>query len=299
MSDDPFLLTIAPVTHDLGGFRVHRTLPSPARTMVGPFIFFDQMGPARLAPGNGIDVRPHPHINLATVTYLFEGAIDHRDSLGTFATIAPGAVNLMTAGAGIVHSERSPAALRPDGPLLSGIQTWLALPDGREEIDPAFEHMPADALPVIEAGGASARIIMGSLWGATSPVTAHAPTIYADIALRPGAAVPIDAEADERALYVAEGEATLDGVPLVPMTLYVLRPGHAATLRSATGGRAMLAGGGAFATKRHVWWNFVSSSRERIEQAKVDWREGRFAAVPGEGVESIPIPSVPLTVSYP
>ncbi len=299
MTDDPFLQTLEPVTHDLGGFKVHRTLPARERTMVGPFIFYDQMGPARLPAGNGIDVRPHPHINLATVTYLFDGAIDHRDSLGTCATITPGAVNLMTAGSGIVHSERSPASLRPDGPVLSGIQTWLALPDGREEIDPAFEHVAAGALPVIESGGATARVIMGSLWGETSPVTAHAPTIYADIALAPGAAIPIDAQADERALYVADGEATLDGLPLKAMTLYVLRPGHAATLRSATGGRVMLAGGGASATKRHVWWNFVSSSRDRIRQAKADWTAGRFPTVPGDEAEHIPLPEVPLTVSYP
>ncbi len=299
MSDDLILQTILPVTHDLGGFKVHRTLPSRPRTMVGPFIFFDQMGPATLAPGTGIDVRPHPHINLSTVTYLFGGAIDHRDSLGTFATIEAGAVNLMTAGTGIVHSERSPAGARAAGPELSGIQTWLALPDGREEIDPAFEHMPAAAIPVIEGGGATARVVMGTLWGATSPVTAYAPTVYADILLAPGGSIPIDAEADERALYVASGDASLDGMTLEPMTLYVLRPGTRATLRSSGGGRVMLAGGGAFTTPRHVWWNFVSSSRERINQAKDDWKAGRFPVVPDDAEEFIPIPEVPLTVSYP
>jgi redox-sensitive bicupin YhaK (pirin superfamily) len=297
--DDLILQTIRPVTHDLGGFKVHRTLPSRPRTMVGPFVFFDQMGPATLAPGDGIDVRPHPHINLSTVTYLFEGAIDHRDSLGTLATIQAGAVNLMTAGRGIVHSERSPADVRPGGPALSGIQTWLALPDGKEEIDPAFEHVAADAMPVIAAGGATAQVVMGTLWGETSPVTAHAPTIYADIVLQPGASIPIDADADERAVYVALGEASLDGMPLAPQTLYVLRPGIAATLRSDLGGRVMLAGGGAFATPRHVWWNFVSSSRDRINEAKADWKAGRFPVVPGDSEESIPIPEVPLTVSYP
>ena len=299
MTADLILRTIAPATHDLGGFKVHRTLPSRGRTMVGPFLFFDQMGPARLAAGEGIDVRPHPHINLSTVTYLFDGAVDHRDSLGTFATIAPGAVNLMTAGRGIVHSERSPAAERAAGPALSGIQTWLALPDGMEEIDPAFEHVAADALPVIESNGATARVIMGALWGASSPATCHAPTIYADILLAAGAAIPIDAGADERALYLAEGEASLDGLPLAPMTLYLLRPGIAATLRSALGGRAILCGGGAFATPRHVWWNFVSSSRERIEQAKRDWQAGRFPLVPDDAEEFIPLPEVPMTVSYP
>jgi len=269
------------------------------RTTIGPFIFFDQMGPAHLAPGTGMDVRPHPHINLATVTYLFAGAIDHRDSLGTFATIAPGAVNLMTAGKGITHSERSPAAVRPGGPELSGIQTWIALPSAKEEIDPAFEHVPRDALPVIEGDGVSARIIMGSLWGETAPVTCHNPTIYADIQLVPGGAVPIDAEAEERGLYVALGDATLDGVPLAPMTLYVLRPGIRATLRSSAGGRVMLCGGAALDGPRHVFWNFVSSRRERIDQAKEDWKAGRFALPPDDHDEYIPLPEVPKTVSYP
>ena len=299
MTYDLFIQTITPTTHDLGGFKVHRTLPSRPRTMVGPFIFFDQMGPAHLPVGEGIDVRPHPHINLATVTYLFAGAIDHRDSLGTVARIEPGAVNLMTAGHGIAHSERSPADQRAAGPDLSGIQTWLALPERHEEIDPAFEHQPVDALPMVEAHGARARIIMGSLWGAAAPTTQYAASIYADIELAPGAAVPIDADADERAVYVAMGEASLDGMPLDPQTLYVLRPGAAATLRSANGGRVMLCGGEAFATPRHVWWNFVSSSRERIEQAKADWQAGKFPLIPGDDQEWIPIPAVPKTVSYP
>lgn len=293
------LQTIEPTTHDLGGFKVHRTLPSRPRTMVGPFVFFDQMGPAHLEVGNGIDVRPHPHINLATVTYLYAGAIDHRDSLGTFATITPGAVNLMTAGHGIVHSERSPATERAAGPELSGIQTWIALPERFEEVDPAFEHVPATELPVISASGASARVIMGELWGATAPTTTYAGTIYADIALEPGGSIPIDAGADERALYVAMGEASLDGMPLAPTTLYVLRPGIAATLRSETGGRVILCGGEDFATPRHVWWNFVSSSRDRINQAKEDWKARRFPTVPGDDKEFIPIPEVPKTVSYP
>jgi len=299
MLDDLVLQTILPVTHDLGGFKVHRTLPNKGRTMVGPFIFYDQMGPAHLAVGAGIDVRPHPHINLATVTYLFAGAIDHRDSLGTLATIEAGAVNLMTAGHGIVHSERSPSAERAIGPELSGIQTWLALPEAVEEIAPAFEHVEKAALPAIDGAGATARIIMGSLWGETAPTTTYASTIYADIALAPGGSIPIDPEADERALYVAVGDATLDGLPLEPMTLYVLRPGARATLRSASGGRVMLCGGEAFASPRHVWWNFVSSSRDRINEAKHDWKAGRFPTIPGDDKEFIPIPEVPLTVSYP
>ncbi len=297
--DDPFQQTLLPTTHDLGGFKVHRTLPHRERTSVGPFIFFDQMGPAQLAAGTGIDVRPHPHINLATITYLFAGAIDHRDSLGTFASIAPGAVNLMTAGSGITHSERSPAAERAGGPTLSGIQTWIALPSVKEEMDPAFEHAPREALPVVEADGARARIIMGSLWDETSPVTCHSPTIYADIDLEAGGAMPIDPEADERALYLATGEATLDGVPLDVATLYVLRPGIRATLRSTGGGRVMLCGGAPLDGPRHVFWNFVSSRRERIQQAKEDWKAGRFALPPDDHDEFIPLPEVPLTVSYP
>jgi redox-sensitive bicupin YhaK (pirin superfamily) len=298
-NDDLILQTITPVSHDLGGFKVHRTLPNKARTMVGPFLFFDQMGPAHLSVGQGIDVRPHPHINLATVTYLFAGAIDHRDSLGTFATIAPGAVNLMTAGSGIVHSERSPSAERALGPELSGIQTWIALPDDAEEMAPEFEHVERADLPVIEDTGVKARVVMGSLWGRSAPTTTYAETIYADIALAGGGSIPIDAEADERALYVAEGEATLDGLTLEPLTLYVLRPGTAATLRSTSGARVMLCGGEAFATPRHVWWNFVSSRRERINEAKRAWKAGEFAQVPGDDKEWIPIPDVPMTVSYP
>jgi redox-sensitive bicupin YhaK (pirin superfamily) len=298
MTGEDFILrTITPTTHDLGGFKVARTLPSKPHTMVGPFIFFDQMGPARLAAGTGLDVRPHPHINLATVTYLFGGAIDHRDSLGTFATIQPGAVNLMTAGRGIVHSERSPADERADGPRLSGIQTWLALPEADEERDPAFEHVGRDDLPVLTFGGARARVIMGSLWGVTAPTTTYAATIYADILMDAESAVPIDAGADERAVYLALGEASIDGMTMEPQTLYVLAPGHAATLRSARGGRVMLCGGEAFATPRHVWWNFVSSSRDRINQAKADWKAQRFPKVPGDDQEFIPIPEVVRTTS--
>ena len=301
MTRDFFLQTLHPVTHDLGGgFKVHRTLPHKERTTIGPFIFFDQMGPAHLPAGEGLDVRPHPHINLATVTYLFAGAIDHRDSLGTFRTIEPGAVNLMTAGHGIVHSERSPADARLQGPELAGIQTWLALPSAKEEMDPAFEHVAADALPVISGSGASARVIMGSLWGAAAPTTCHSETIYADIALEPAGSIPIDPSADERALYVAEGDATLDGLALEPTTLYVLRPGISATLRSERGARAMLCGGAPLDGPRHVWWNFVSSRRDRINQAKEDWRAERFPVVPDDAKERIPLPVVtPKTVSYP
>ncbi len=267
--------------------------------MVGPFIFFDQMGPARLTPGQGIDVRPHPHINLATVTFLFAGAIDHRDSLGSVQRIEPGAVNLMTAGRGITHSERSPGQERASGAELDGIQTWLALPRAKEEVDPAFEHVPTGDLPLVEGNGVRARIIMGEWQAASSPVTCHSPTIYAAIDLAPGAALLIDHEADERALYLLDGDVSVDGQPLVPQHLILLAPGHLPLLSSAGGARLMLCGGAPLDGERHVWWNFVSSSRERIDEAKRAWRAGEFALPPDDGDEFIPLPEVPLTVSYP
>ena len=293
-----FEQTLTPVTHDLGQFQVRRVLPSKARSMVGPFIFVDQFGPAQLDLGSGMDVRPHPHINLATVTWLFEGAIDHRDSLGSFSTIRPGQVNLMTAGKGIVHSERSPQAERQAGPKLYGMQTWLALPDGREEIDPAFEAITA--LPVIEDGRATATVIMGELWGERAPTTTYADTIYAEIVLGAGGAIPLEEDADERAVMLVGGEASVDGHALKEFELAVLQPGRDMTLESKSGARVMLLGGEAFETKRHAWWNFVSSSRERINQAKDDWREGRFPKVPGDEEEFIPLPDgAPKTVTYP
>ena len=298
---EPITQTLTPVTHDLGAFQVRRVLPSPARTMVGPFIFVDQFGPAVLPAGTAMDVRPHPHINLATVTWLFggkyAGAIDHRDSLGSYATIRPGQVNLMTAGRGIVHSERSPVDARNAGPALYGMQTWLALPDGREEIDPAFEQQ-AD-LPLIEDTCVTARVIMGTLWGQTAPTTQHSQTIYAEILFAPGGAIPIDPSADERAVMLVGGEASVDGVALDLYSLAVLAPGAALKLSSEGGGRIMLLGGEAFTSKRHVWWNFVSSSRERITQAKHDWDQGHFPKVPGDEDEFIPLPKVPNTIANP
>ena len=289
--------TITPSAHDLGAFEVRRAIPSRDRTMVGPFIFVDQFGPGSLDIGTGMDVRPHPHINLSTVTWLFQGAIDHRDSIGSFSTIRPGQVNLMTAGSGIVHSERTPQAERDAGPQLYGMQTWLALPDGREEIDPAFEAI--SDLPIIEGAGAKAIVIMGELWGQRAATTTHADTIYAEIVLSPSGSIPIDDSADERALMLVGGEAAIDGQALALYQLTVLKPGAAMTLASRSGGRVMYLGGEAFASKRHVWWNFVSSSRERIQQAKEDWTQGRFAQVPGDSDEYIPIPDTPKTVSYP
>lgn len=285
--------TITPVTHDLGQFEVRRVLPQRERAMVGPFIFVDQFGPGQLDLGAGMDVRPHPHINLATVTWLFEGAIDHRDSLGTFSTIRPGQVNLMTAGRGIVHSERSPADERASGPKLYGMQTWLALPDGREEIDPAFEAVKD--LPVVEDSCAKAIVIMGELWGKRAPTTTYADTIYAEIVLAPSGSLPLEVSADERAVMLVGGEASVDGDALGLYELNVLAPGRNMTLASERGGRIMLLGGEAFSTPRHAWWNFVSSSRERIRQAKDDWDAGRFLKVPGDEDEWIPLPERPNT----
>ncbi|MCW1427861.1 pirin family protein [Novosphingobium sp. JCM 18896] len=294
----PILQTVTPIAHDLGAFTVRRAIPSPRLKMVGPFIFVDEFGPAKLDPGKAMDVRPHPHINLATVTWLFEGAIDHRDSLGTFATIRPGQVNLMTAGTGIVHSERSPLTERADGPSLYGMQTWLALPDGKEEIAPAFESRTG--LPLIEGHGARARVIMGTLWGETAPTTQYAETIYAEILLDAGSAIPIDPEADERAVMLVGGEAAIDGVPLGLYELTVLAPGQSLKLTSAGGGRVMLLGGEHFASPRHIWWNFVSSSKERIEHAALEWRAGNFPKVPDDEAEFIPLPEGrPKIVSYP
>jgi redox-sensitive bicupin YhaK (pirin superfamily) len=297
MSDN-ILKTITPVSHDLGSFTVRRAVPQVSCRSVGPFVFIDEFGPASLDLGAGMDVRPHPHIGLSTVTYLLEGAIDHRDSLGSFQTIRPGAVNLMTAGRGIVHSERSPADERAAGPHLFGMQTWLALPDGKEDIDPAFESIGARDLPVVSDGQARARIIMGTLWGKTAPTTCHAATINADIDLAPNGAMPIEAEADERAVMLLAGEAQIDGQDLQPFVLAVLKPGQRMILTSQSGGRVFLMGGEPVGP-RHVWWNYVHSSRERIEQAKDDWREGRFPTVPGDEEEYIPLPDRPKTVSYP
>jgi redox-sensitive bicupin YhaK (pirin superfamily) len=285
--------TILPVTHDLGAFQVRRVLPSPRRVMVGPFIFVDQFGPAIIPAGQAMDVRPHPHIGIATVTWLFEGAIDHRDSLGSFATIRPGQVNLMTAGRGIVHSERGLPSERDQAKPMYGMQTWLALPDGLEDMAPAFESRAE--LPLIEDNGTSARVIMGTLWGQRAATTQHSPTVYAEIVLASGGTIPVDPEADERGVMLVGGEASLDGTPLELYSLALLAPGHSMKLASASGGRVMLLGGAGFASPRHVWWNFVHSSRDAINQAKDDWTSGRFPHVPGDEDEFIPLPQVPLT----
>jgi redox-sensitive bicupin YhaK (pirin superfamily) len=280
---------IVPRAHDIGGFEVRRALPSSRRRLVGPFIFFDRMGPAVLRAGQAVDVRPHPHIGLATVTYLFDGRIRHRDSLGTEMVIAPGEVNLMTAGRGIVHSERSPEEMRGASLSISGLQTWLALPDGREEVDPAFEHAPASALPTFEWEGVQGRLIIGAFEGIRSPVTGHSETLYADIMLKPGA-VRIPADTEERAVYVLEGEIDIAGDRFASDHLLVFRAGDEILVRAGQAAHLVLFGGAALGSPRYIWWNFVSSSRERIEQAKEEWRSGRFDIVPGDAEEFIPLP---------
>ena len=283
---------IIPRTNDIGGFEVRRALPTAKRRLVGPFIFFDRMGPARFQEGTALDVRPHPHIGLSTVTYLFDGDIKHRDSLGTELVIRPGDVNLMTSGRGIVHSERTPENLR-GGPLsLSGLQTWLALPAHLEEIDPAFSHTAETALPVFDADGASGRVVIGNFEGLKAPVPTFSGTLYVDLRLQPGTRFPFAATEEERAAYVLAGTVTIGGDTFSENQLLVFRPGDPVTLAAGPEGcHLMLFGGDSMEGKRYIWWNFVSSSQERIEQAKNEWRSGRFDIVPGDEEEFIPLPA--------
>jgi len=280
---------LEPHVKDLGGFEVRRLLPGFPQKMVGPFIFFDHMGPARFAPGRGVDVRPHPHIGLATVTYLFDGAIVHRDSLGTIQRIAPGDVNWMTAGAGIVHSERTAPAERAGGPSLHGIQTWLALPKKDERTEPAFSHHPKATLPVISGRGTELRVIAGHAFGARAPVRTHSDVLYVAAEMQAGAAFALPAEHEERGVYVVEGEVTLDGAPLAPLRLAVIAEGQTVAVKAAAFSRVMLLGGARMDGERHIWWNFVASSRDMIGEAKARWREQRFPPVLQE-TEFIPLP---------
>ncbi|GGK49070.1 pirin family protein [Salinarimonas ramus] len=280
---------IVPRARDIGSFEVRRALPSAKKQMIGPFIFFDQMGPAEFLLGAGMDVRPHPHIGLATVTYLFDGEIMHRDSLGTELPIRPGALNLMTAGRGITHSERTSADLRTTGSTLFGIQSWVALSEKDEETEPGFVHYAADDLPVLEGEGKTVRLVVGGALGATSPVRTSTATLYADVALVAGAVFPLDAEYEERAIYTVSGEVEIAGDRFGPGQLLVFRPGDRIAIRAVSDARFVVLGGEPMDGPRHIWWNFVSSRRERIEEAKNDWREGRFAMVPGE-TEFIPLP---------
>ncbi|HEX6959256.1 MAG TPA: pirin family protein [Ferrovibrio sp.] len=283
-------LVIQPRLRDLGdGFTVRRILPYARRRHVGPFVFLDHMGPVRFEAGRGLDVRPHPHIGLATVTYLFEGEIMHRDSLGIVQPIRPGDVNWMVAGRGIAHSERTPDHLRPQGGPLHGVQAWIALPKAWEETEPAFQHVGGGVLPAIEKDGARLRLIAGAAFGMTSPVRSFAPTFYLDAALDPGGVLPLPEEYGERAIYIVDGSIAVDGELYESGSLVVFKPDVRPDVAAHSAARLMLLGGAPLDVERHIWWNFVSSSPERIEQAKRDWREGRFAAVPGDD-EFIPLP---------
>ncbi|SON56876.1 Quercetin 2,3-dioxygenase [Hartmannibacter diazotrophicus] len=298
-ADDPILghapscdaleLMIIPRVRDLGDFNVRRALPHGKRQMVGPFIFFDQMGPAQFLAGQGMDVRPHPHIGLATVTYLFDGAVRHRDSEGNALDILPGAMNLMTAGRGIAHSERTPEVQRSSGQAMFGIQSWVALPASLEESDPGFQHFGTDVLPTVEDDGVFARIVAGSLFGKRSPVKGLSEWFYAEVRLAAGKSAPLDADHEERAVYVVEGDVDVAGDRFAGPQLLIFRPGDRITITALTNARMMFLGGDALEGPRHIWWNFVSSRKERIEQAKEDWKQGRFDPVPDE-TEFIPLP---------
>jgi redox-sensitive bicupin YhaK (pirin superfamily) len=289
-SCDALELVVVPRVRDLGdGFEVRRALPSDKRQMVGPFIFFDQMGPAQFLAGHGFDVRPHPHIGLATVTYLFEGRVMHRDSEGNAVEITPGAMNLMIAGRGIAHSERTPADARRGGDQLFGIQSWIALPEEHEEIEPSFQHFDVADLPVVDTEGLWARVVAGSVFGKRSRVGMVSDWFYAEVILESGRAAPLDPDYEERAIYLVEGEVEIAGERFEAPRLLIFRPADHITVQATRRARLMFLGGSALAGPRYIWWNFVSSRRERIEHAKQDWKSGRFTPVPDE-TEFIPLP---------
>jgi redox-sensitive bicupin YhaK (pirin superfamily) len=281
---------------DLGGFEVRRALPSARRQMVGPFIFFDQMGPAEFLTGQGIDVRPHPHIGLATVTYLVKGRMHHRDSLGTDRWIEPGAVNLMTAGIGITHSERTDGEMRLKPHALFGLQSWLALPKSHEDTAADFRHVPKDDLPELEGEGKQLRLILGKAWGAEAPVPLASEAFYADAVLAPGASLPLPDNHEDRGVYVLEGEVSQAGTSYEAGQMLIFRPGDAVSVKAGpSGARIMILGGATMDGPRFIWWNFVASSRERIDAAKEawragDWAHGRFSLPPGDDKEFIPAP---------
>ncbi len=281
-------LVIEPATKDLGEFTVGRLLPDERRQRVGPFIFFDHIGPAEFAPGSGVNVRSHPHIGLATVTYLFDGEMLHRDSLGFVQTIRAGAVNWMTAGKGIVHSEKVSEEIFASGQRLHGIQVWVALPVEHETIEPRFEHYSSDVIPVVELDGADARVVIGSAYGVSSPVQTQSETLYVDLQIRAGSTVDLP-RTEELAVFVVDGDIRVDGQVIPTGSLAVLVNDSSATLEATCRSHVMLCGGATLPGERILWWNFVSSSRERMQQAKADWRDGRFDTVPGES-DFIPLP---------
>jgi redox-sensitive bicupin YhaK (pirin superfamily) len=289
-SCDALELVVVPRVRDLGdGFTVRRAMPNEKRQLVGPFIFFDHMGPVQFLAGQGMDVRPHPHIGLATVTYLFDGRVMHRDSEGNALEITPGAMNLMTAGRGIAHSERTPESARHGREGLFGIQSWIALPQAYEETNPSFQHFDAGNLPVVEDGGVWARVIAGSAFGQKSPVGMLSEWLYVEVVLEPTTSAPLDPDQEERAIYIVEGEVDIAGETFEAPRLLIFRTGDRITVRATRRARLMFLGGSALEGPRYIWWNFVSSRRERIEQAKEEWRSGRFAPVPGD-TEFIPLP---------
>ncbi len=287
---------IVPRARDLGGFEVRRALPAPKRQMVGPFIFFDQMGPAEFLTDQGIDVRPHPHIGLATVTYLYQGEFQHRDSLGTNQMISPGEVNWMIAGNGVTHSERTSAETRQGRSSLYGIQTWVALPEDAEETPAAFEHHKEAALPVLENDGVTLRLIIGTAYGEQAPTKTFTEMFYADVQMRPGAKIPLPDDHEDRGVYVVDGEIEVAGDRFEAGRMMVFRPGDRVSMKAGPqGARVMLLGGATMDGPRHIWWNFVASSKERIEEAKEawragDWQNGRFQLPPGDDAEFIPLP---------
>lgn len=289
LQDDPVEEIIVPRASDIGGFEVQRALPSETRQMVGPFIFLDQMGPGEFLSNQGVDVRPHPHIGLSTVTYLFSGSLDHKDSLGHEQRILPGDVSVMTAGAGIVHSERTGMDIRQQPSDLFGMQSWLALPKGHEEDAPSFAHTAKRALPEMEYDSMHARVIMGNLWGKASPVQSHMDTLYLDVRLEDGGVFELPIETEERAVYVLQGDVEIGGIVHKPNQLLVFRPNDQVVVKAVGTVRMMVLGGEVMDGPRHIWWNFVSSSKERIERAKEDWRAGRFDLVDGDD-EFIPLP---------
>ncbi len=287
---------IVPRARDLGGFEVRRALPAPKRQMVGPFIFFDQVGPAEFLTGQGIDVRPHPHIGLGTVTYLYEGEFHHRDSLGSDQMITPGEVNWMVAGHGVTHSERTSVATRAGTSRLFGVQTWVALPEDKEESPASFEHHGAGALPVLQGEGKELRLIMGRGWGERAPVSTFSDMFYADVVLEAGAKLPLPDDHEDRGVYVTQGAIEVADQSFEAGRMMVFRPGDAITLTAgARGARIMALGGETLNGPRHIWWNFVASSRDKIDAAKEawaagDWEHGRFQLPPGDEGEFIPLP---------
>lgn len=290
-SCDALAHVVVPRTVDLGdGFSVRRALPSARSRMVGPFIFFDHFGPAEFRAGTGLDVRPHPHIGLSTVTYLFDGEIMHRDSLGTALAIRPGEINWMTAGRGIVHSERTESGLRETGSPIHGLQMWVALPKAHEETAPGFAHHDTGEFPIVEDDGKVVRVVTGSLYGATSPVPVLHETIFADVTLKAGQTLPVDADHEERAVYVVNGVIDIAGDRFEAGRLLVFKPGDSITVTAASDAHFVVLGGAPMDGPRHIWWNFVSSSKDRIEQAKADWKAGHFDKVPGDEIEFIPLP---------